>query len=261
MKILLTGHRGFIGKNMLEALETNNHEISVFEWDDGNMPSVMEQDWVIHIGAISSTTERDVDKVLRQNYDFSRQIFNACKTYGVNLQYSSSASVYGLGTNFSETAAPDPRNAYAWSKYLFERYHQQHQGGNTVQGFRYFNVYGSGEDHKGSQASPYQQFAKQANDFGKIKVFENSDKYRRDFVPVEQVVATHLAFLNSQESGIFNIGTGTTQSFQEVAESFQVPIETIPMPEQLQASYQKYTCADMTKTNRVYDYTKRTNAQ
>jgi len=259
MKILLTGHKGFIGKNMLKALENANHEISVFEWDDGNMPSVMEQDWVIHIGGISSTTERDVDKIMRQNYDFSRQLFAGCKVYGVNLQYSSSASVYGLGTDFSETAPVDPRNAYAWSKYMFERYHQQHQGGNVVQGFRYFNVYGLGENHKGSQASPHYQFAKQANEFGEIKVFENSHEYRRDFVPVEQVIATHLAFLNSQESGIFNIGTGTTQSFLEVAEIFGVPIQTIPMPEQLKASYQKYTCADMTKTNKVYDHSKRIN--
>lgn len=260
MKILLTGHRGFIGQNMLQALENTDHDISTFEWADGNMPSVMEQDWVIHIGGISSTTERDVDKIMRQNYDFSRQLFQACKTYGVNLQYSSSASIYGLGTNFSETAPPDPRNAYAWSKYLFERYHLQHQGGNIVQGFRYFNVYGSQEDHKGSQASPYHQFGKQARETGKIKVFENSHEYLRDFVPVEQVIATHLAFLNSQESGIFNIGTGTAKSFLEIAKTFGVPIETIPMPEQLKASYQKYTCADMTKTNRVYDYLKRTNS-
>ena len=259
MKILLTGHCGFIGQNMLQALESTDHEISTFEWSDGNMPSIMEQDWVIHIGAISSTTERDIDKVLRQNYEFSKQLFRACKTYGVNLQYSSSASIYGLGTDFSETAPPDPRNAYAWSKYLFERYHQQHQGGNVVQGFRYFNVYGPHEDHKGSQASPYHQFGKQARETGKVKVFENSDKYLRDFVPVEQVVATHLAFLNSQESGIFNIGTGTAKSFLEVAETFGVPIETIPMPEQLAASYQKYTCADMTKTNKIYDHIKRTN--
>ena len=259
MKILLTGHKGFIGQNMLKALLSTDHEISTFEWGDGNMPSIMEQDWVIHVGAISSTTERDVDKIMRQNYDFSRQVFNACKTYGVNLQYSSSASVYGLGTNFSETAPVDPRNAYAWSKYLFERYHQQHQGGNIVQGFRYFNVYGPHEDHKGSQASPYHQFGKQARETGKIKVFENSEQYLRDFVPVEQVIATHLAFLNSQESGIFNVGTGTTKSFLEVAESFGVPVETIPMPEQLTASYQKYTCADMTKTNQVYDHFKRIN--
>lgn len=259
MKILLTGHRGFIGQNMLKALESTDHEISTYEWGDDSLPSIMEQDWVIHIGAISSTTERDVDKVMRQNYDFSRQVFDACKTYGVNLQYSSSASVYGLGSDFKETAPVDPRNAYAWSKYLFERYHQQHQGGNIVQGFRYFNVYGPGEDHKGPQASPYHQFGKQARETGKIRVFEHSKQYLRDFVPVEQVVATHLAFLNSRESGIFNVGTGTTKSFLEVAESFGVPVETIPMPEQLTASYQKYTCADMTKTNKVYDHTKRIN--
>ena len=261
MKILVTGHEGFIGRNIMSWLHQQGHDADGWEWIHDDFPDVKPYDWVIHLGAISSTTERDVDKIMRQNYDFSRQLFAACKVYGVNLQYSSSASVYGLGTDFSETAPVDPRNAYAWSKYLFERYHQQHQGGNVVQGFRYFNVYGLGEDHKGSQASPYQQFAKQARETGKIKVFENSNKYQRDFVPVEQVIATHLAFLNSQESGIFNIGTGTTQSFQEVAESFGVPIETIPMPEQLQASYQKYTCADMTKTNRVYDHTKRTNAQ
>jgi ADP-L-glycero-D-manno-heptose 6-epimerase len=142
---------------------------------------------------------------------------------------------------------------------LFERYHQQHQGGNVTQGFRYFNVYGPGETHKGSQASPHTQFAKQACETGCVKVFENSDQYIRDFVPVEQVVATHLAFLNSQESGVFNIGTGKPKSFLQVAQQFDVPVIEIPMPEQLKASYQKYTCADMTKTNRVYDHFKTTN--
>jgi ADP-L-glycero-D-manno-heptose 6-epimerase len=258
MKILLTGHRGFIGQNLLQALEAANHEVSVFEWGD-NLPSILEQDWVLHIGAISSTTERDIEKIMKQNYDFSCMVFDACKTYGVNLQYSSSASVYGMGTDFSETAQPDPRNAYAWSKYLFERYHQQHQGGNITQGFRYFNVYGPGETHKGSQASPHTQFAKQACETGFVKVFENSDQYIRDFVPVKQVVATHLAFLNSQESGVFNIGTGKPKSFLQVAQQFDVPVIEIPMPEQLKASYQKYTCADMTKTNRVYDHFKTTN--
>lgn len=258
MKIILTGHRGFIGQNMLAALEAAGHDVSTYEWGE-TLPSIMEQDWVIHLGAISSTTERDVDKIMRQNYEFSCQLFRACKAYGVGLQYSSSASVYGLGQDFSETAAPDPRNAYAWSKYLFERYHQQHTGGNTVQGFRYFNVHGPHEDHKGSQASPYHQFGKQARETGRIQVFENSHQYLRDFVSVEQVVATHLAFLNSQESGIFNVGTGTAKSFLEVAQTFGVPIETIPMPEQLAASYQKYTCANMTKTNQIYDHTKAVN--
>ena len=86
MNILLTGHQGFIGQHMLRALEAQGHYVSTYEWGDNTLPSVMEQDWVIHIGGNSSTVERDIDKILTQNYDFSRQIFNACKTYGVNLQ-------------------------------------------------------------------------------------------------------------------------------------------------------------------------------
>lgn len=121
MKILLTGHKGFIGSYMLKALQNRGHIVDTFDWDDDNMPSVMEQDWVIHMGAISSTTERDINKVLVQNYDFSRNLYNACKTYGVNFQYSSSASIYGLISTFKEDAPLDPKTPYAWSKYLFER--------------------------------------------------------------------------------------------------------------------------------------------
>jgi ADP-L-glycero-D-manno-heptose 6-epimerase len=131
---------------------------------------------------------------------------------------------------------------------LFERHHTRHQGGNTVQGFRYFNVYGSGEDHKGTQASPYHQFAKQARETGRIRVFEGSENYLRDFVPVQDVVSMHLRFLTRPVSGIFNIGTGKTRSFREVAEQFGVPIDEIPMPGNLKNSYQMYTCADMTRT-------------
>jgi len=251
MKILLTGHKGFIGSHLLQSLEADGHEVDTFDWDDGNLPSVMEQDWVIHIGGISSTTERNIDKILTQNFDFSRQLFDACKRFGVNMQYSSSASIYGMGQVFTEDAPPDPRTPYAWSKYLFERYHTQHQGGNVVQGFRYFNVYGPGEDHKGGQASPFHQFAKQARETGRIKIFEGSEHSRRDFVPVQDVVDMHLKFLTKPTSGIYNIGTGRTQSFREIAEQFNVPIDEIPMPENLKNSYQRYTCADMTRTNQT----------
>ena len=251
MKILLTGHRGFIGSNMLRALEREGHTVSTYDWDDGNLPSVAKQDWVIHMGAISSTTERDIDKILTQNYDFSRQLFDACRFYEVNMQYSSSASVYGLGTVFAEDAPADPRTSYAWSKYLFERYHARHQGKNVVQGFRYFNVYGPGEDHKGTQASPFCQFAKQAQETGRIKVFEGSRESHRDFIPVQEVVDTHLKFLKVSTSGVFNLGTGKTKSFYEIAEQFDVPIDEIPMPEQLKYSYQRYTCANMTRTHQA----------
>lgn len=254
MNILLTGHRGFIGQHMLRALESRGHVVNTYEWGDNNLPSVMEQDWVIHLGAISSTVERDVDKVLTQNYDFSRQIFNACKTYGVNLQYASSASIYGLGTDFTENAPPDPKTPYAWSKYLFERYHLNHQGGNTVQGFRYFNVYGpTGEEHKGNQASPYMQFTKQYRETGRVKLFENSESYLRDFIHIDQLIYRQLQFLDVKESGVFNLGTGIPRSFKDVALSIcsENEIDYIPMPDILKDSYQKYTCADMSKTNKA----------
>ena len=253
MRVLVTGHKGFIGKNMLQYLEDNTDwYVDTFEWDDGNMPSLMEQDWVIHIGAISATTERDIDKVLRQNYDFTRQVFNACKTYGVNLQYSSSASLYGMNQVFTEDAQLDPITPYAWSKYLCERFHNMNQSGNIVQGFRYFNVYGDHEEHKGSQASPVTQFRNQSKKDGRIRLFENSENYRRDFICVTDICRIHVEFIKKvKESGVFNVGTGIARSFQEVADLINSNQEYIAMPETLKRSYQQYTCSDNTKLERV----------
>lgn len=251
MKILLTGHRGFIGSHLLTSLEDAGHEVDTFEWEDGNLPSIMEQDWVIHVGAISSTTERDIEKVMRQNVDFSIELYNACKTFGVNFQFASSASVYGMNKEFTETSPLDPRTPYAWSKYLVERHIERHPMGARAQVFRYFNVYGPGEDHKGTQASPFTQFAKQATIDGKIRVFENSENYCRDFIHVDTIVAFHMMFLDVAESGVWNFGTGGTMSFLDIAKQYNVPIETIPMPEQLKHSYQEYTCADVRKLART----------
>lgn len=253
MKILLTGHKGFIGSHLLTALENAGHFVQGYEWGEGIMPSVMEQDWVIHIGGISSTTERDVEKIMQRNVDFTIQMYEACKTFGVNFQYASSASVYGLESDFKEDSPVDPKTPYAWSKYITERHIQRYPMGSITQVFRYFNVYGpEGEEHKGNQASPYMQFTKQAKETGIIKVFENSDTYQRDFIHVSQVVDYHLKFLNCNKSGIFNIGTGKAKSFQQVAEEISSKhnskIEYVPMPDILKPSYQKYTCADMSKT-------------
>jgi ADP-L-glycero-D-manno-heptose 6-epimerase len=250
MKILLTGYKGFIGSHMLTALEAAGHHVSTYEWGEV-LPGVMEQDWVIHMGAISSTTERDVDKVLRQNYDFTCQLYNACKTYGVNFQFASSASVYGLTSTFREDAPVDPRSPYAFSKYLAERYIRDHPMGSITQIFRYFNVYGpEGEEHKGNQASPHFKFTKQAKLSGKIQVFDNSGSYLRDFIHVSKVVDTHMRFLKVQDSGLWNLGTGKTKSFldvaSEIAMKFPSVIEYIRMPEELKQSYQKYTCANTT---------------
>lgn len=257
MKILVTGHKGFIGGQLLLTL-ARQHEVTGYDYQN-DFPDIRGYDWVIHAGAISSTTERNIDLVLRQNLEFSCRLLEACYRYGVNLQYSSSASVYGLGQDFRETAVPDPRTAYAWSKYLFERHVDQNPGPVLVQGFRYFNVHGSPEQeaHKGNQASPHTQFRLQAKKSQRIILFENSEKYLRDFVPVKTVIDVQEQFFSVTESGLWNIGTGRAQSFESVAHAVaqetQALIEYRPMPAELAYSYQTYTCADLTHLNKTLE--------
>lgn len=246
MKILVTGSGGFIGGHMYRAL--CGHEVRGMQWGDA-FPDVTGLDWVIHMGAISSTTERDVEKVMTQNLDFSCDLLDQCIRAGVNFQYASSASIYGQGSDFRETAPVDPRTPYAWSKYLFERHASKRQAYSSIriQGFRYFNVYGEGEEHKGGQASPYTQFRIQAEHHGRIRLFHGSDRFCRDFVPVQQVVDTHMKFFDVTESGVWNVGTGQVRSFAQIAGKFDVPIDWVDMPAELRHSYQSYTCADLSR--------------
>jgi len=248
MNILVTGYKGFIGKNMVNSL---NHNLILYDYGD-QLPDFKNLNLVIHLGANSSTTETDVDKIFTQNYDFSCMILDLCKTHKVNLQYASSASVYGKLKEFKEDGAVNPQSPYAWSKYLFDRVvTSQNFKEITVQGFRYFNVYGEYEDHKGNQASPFYQFAKQAKETGEIILFENSENYHRDFVHVSKIIDVHKHFFNIKESGIWNIGTGQTQSFYDVAKyianKHNAQIKFIPMPNNVKLQYQEYTCADLTK--------------
>jgi ADP-L-glycero-D-manno-heptose 6-epimerase len=189
---------------------------------------------------------------MEQNYDFSVELYKDCRHHEVNFQFASSASIYGLRSDFHEDAPVDPRTPYAWSKYMFEKYLTEHKQTALVQVFRYFNVYGpEGEEHKGTQASPYCQFKKQAEENGYINVFEGSENYKRDFIHVSDVIDIHKKFFDINKSGIFNVGSGHTKSFLDVANTFNVPIKEIPMPEHLKNSYQKYTCADLTKITKT----------
>lgn len=255
MKILITGYKGFIGQNMVKALE-KNHILSFYEW--GETPPEFEGlDWCIHLGAITSTTETDVEKVMRQNHDFSCIVLMACQMHGVNLQYASSASVYGQLTTFKENGPVLPMSPYAWSKYLFDRNVERQTFDNIlVQGFRYFNVHGPHEDHKGDQASPYHKFEQQAKTTGVIKLFENSENYFRDFIHVSSVIDIHKRFFHVKESGIWNVGTGYPKSFKEVAEEiatkYNAKIEYIPMPDNIKNQYQYYTCANVDKLRKHY---------
>ena len=257
MKVLVTGHRGFIGQNLIKYIQQHTDwEVNGWEWGDSEYPTVEDKDWVIHLGAISSTTETDVDKVLKQNFEFSQWLYRACKINYVNLQYSSSASVYGLGSNFAETAPVDPRTPYAWSKYLFDRWATKETSNSIVQGFRYFNVYGHHEEHKNNQASPVSKFQRQAQSTGIVNLFLNSSEYLRDFIAVDDVCRIHVEFIKKvTDSGIWNLGTGVTASFQQVADcickKYNSTVNYTAMPDNLKNSYQTYTCSDNTQLERT----------
>tara|TARA_B100001057_G_scaffold336998_1_gene337839 strand:- start:3542 stop:4351 length:810 start_codon:yes stop_codon:yes gene_type:complete len=257
MKILITGHKGFIGQNMMSYLE-KKHEVAGYDFHPENLPYVKDYDWVIHLGAISSTTETDVDKIILHNYEFSKWLFNQCNQFNVNLQYASSASIYGSTTHFTEDGPSDPKSPYAWSKYLFDRWVTGIQPAITFQGFRYFNVYGPNEEHKGNQASPITKFTQQAKNDKKIVLFENSENHLRDFVCVEDICKVQEKMLDIKDRGIYNIGTGKVVSFQAVgqmiAEKYNAKIEYMPMPDQLKNQYQKYTCANLQKLNSVVSH-------
>jgi ADP-L-glycero-D-manno-heptose 6-epimerase len=259
MKVLVTGSRGFIGQNIINALPIDWY-VSSFDIKDNpeTRPRDLDftgVDWVIHLGALSSTTEKDARRVMDLNLAWSIELAEQCEKHNVNLQWSSSASVYGnkYRCPVDENKTAYPLNLYAMSKYFFEEYMRSKQHKFMWQGFRYFNVYGPREDHKGSQASPYNQFARQARETGVIRVFEGSENYKRDFVHVDRIVEVHLKMMEKKESGIFNIGSGSPRSFLDVARDvalmYNARIETIPFPEHLRSHYQEYTHADMYKLN------------
>tara|TARA_B110000503_G_scaffold12801_1_gene17443 strand:- start:34672 stop:35487 length:816 start_codon:yes stop_codon:yes gene_type:complete len=259
MRILVTGHKGFIGSNLALYLQSQGHEVEGWEYIKNSIPDPSSYDWVIHLGAITSTTFTDVDQIIEQNLEYSLRLLQACDMLGTNFQYASSASVYGTTDHFTENCPLFPQSPYAWSKYLFDRFVTQHANDFSVlvQGFRYFNVYGQGEDHKGEQASPYTKFIRQAKEDGVIELFEGSKDYKRDFVCVEDVCKVHEKMLTVDQAGIFNVGTGTATSFQEIANTvaykYNAGINYIPMPDNIKLQYQKYTCANLTKLNNVID--------
>ena len=257
MKILITGHQGFIGQNMVAHLQAS-HDVEVWHYIPNTVPDCSTYDWVVHLGAISSTTETDVELIMQQNLDFSMRLLQICDMQGTNLQYASSASVYGPWKHFVEDAPLLPQSPYAWSKYLFDRFVTLHNDFDIlVQGFRYFNVYGPHEDHKLDQASPISKFKKQAQ-AGEIVLFENSSECKRDFVYVGDVCNIHEQFMSKDVSGIFNLGTGLPTSFESIAKAYEKKykcnINYIPMPEQLKSQYQYYTCANLDKLKSHIDY-------
>ena len=242
--IILTGSQGFIGKNFIKKLQEPVIEVekedafkflSKFDkWDEVSL--------ILHQGAISSTTEQNINTLHHNNVAFTLMLFDYAIKYQIPVKFASSASVYG-NTN----GQINPLNYYAITKLQIDYFIQDNLDKfSSIQSFRYFNVYGEGEDHKGDQASPISKFTKQVRETGKLKLFEGSDQFLRDFVCVDDIVSVVLN--NEAPSGIYDLGTGEPISFQDVAELVIKKeggeIELIPFPDHLQGKYQTYTCAD-----------------
>jgi len=255
-KVLVTGDKGFIGKRVAEQFYGAGWNVDGCDYNEA-VPNVSGYDLVIHLGAISSTNNRDAEAIYKQNYQYSIDLMNSCLIDNVHFQYASSASVYGTNTNFEEDSPKNPQSGYAWSKFYLDQYAEKvmnYPTSSIIQGFRYFNVYGAGEEHK-LQPSPITFFTNQAKETGIIKVFEDSANFKRDFINVFDICSLHLALAERPESGIFNVGTGSTVSFQEVAiqiaEKYGAEVVEVPMPNDIKDQYQKYTCADLTKLNKI----------
>jgi len=260
--ILVTGSHGFIGSRFVKHLNdigitnivvsdylTNGKQ---FKNLDGcnyveyvHPDSIGDVGWysqVFHFGAISDTTCWDGELIMKRNYTYTIDLIKKCISANVPLSYSSSASVYGVGHL--------PLNLYAYSKWLVD---QQVERLNIplIQGFRYFNVYSEddAEWHKGDQASPFYKFKQQALETGQIEVFDGSNNFYRDFVPVSRVCAIQWEMSQRATSGIFDLGTGVQQSFRQIAdriaEQHSARVVEIPFPEKLKGCYQNNTLADM----------------
>ena len=251
MNILVTGHEGFIGRNMTTWMhQEEGWTVDGWEYDPNNLPDVSGYDWVVHLGAIADMTETDVDKILKQNLEFSQWLFNQCNLHGTHLQYASSSSVYGNVKDFSEYAPCQPQTAYAWSKYLFDRWVFQQPVNIYVQGFRYFNVYGKWMHLRGNRANAIHKWRTQARKEGKVTVWDPAEHVKRDWTWVGDVCRLHIDFIKQVNgSGIWNVGSGLAHSFldiaEEIAEQEGVPIELESVPQQELARFRSKTCADL----------------
>ncbi len=303
MYIIVTGAAGFIGSNVIKALNARGEsriiavdnlqqadkfrnlvdcEIAEY-FDQDEFPTrLVDGDFdddiaaILHQGACSDTMQTDGRYMLANNYRYSMLLLRHCQDNDIPFIYASSAAVYGAGPVFrEESAAEAPLNVYGYSKLLFDQHVRRTLPERTAQiaGFRYFNVYGPREAHKGRMASVVWHFFNQYRDTGKVQLFEGSGGYaageqRRDFISVDDVVKVNLDFLDHPErSGIFNVGTASAASFNAVAAatinacraadgaaalSFDElhrtgAIEYVAFPPGLAARYQSFTQADLAR--------------
>lgn len=305
--IVVTGGAGFIGSNLVAGLEEAGHtdivvcdtlgdgdkwrNIAKREIRDIVRPENLlryldlhkdEVDVIFHLGAISSTTERDADLIVANNFTLSRRLWKWCAAQGVRLIYASSAATYGGGEQgFRDDDAPEalaelkPLNPYGWSKHLFDRRVARLTRGDQAReavppqwvGLKFFNVYGPNEYHKGDQESVAGKLYPHVEAGGQARLFKSGDpSYEdggqlRDFIWVGDCVRIMLWMYDHPDvSGLFNVGTGQARSFRDLATAVfaaagrPAKIAYIDMPDTLKGRYQYYTQADVAKLRQAgYD--------
>ena len=282
--IILTGGAGFIGSNILGALNfrgvtevlvvdrlgDNFRNLCDLRFSDfmqpGEFARAIERrivpdriEAIFHQGACADTTSDDGRYMIENNFTFSKSILHFALASKVPLVYASSAAVYGSASAFAPSAENErPLNLYALSKLAFDNHVRAvaAKSESTVVGLRYFNVYGPRESHKGNMASMVYQLYRQLKTSGRARLFKGTDGYadgeqRRDFVFVDDVVRVNLALAEGPlRSGIFNVGTGESRSFNDaakiiIAELGAGEIEYVPFPENLAGRYQSFTQAEL----------------
>lgn len=225
---------------------------------------------IIHMGACSSTTENDFDYLWNNNVEYTKSLWKYCTRQQIPFIYASSAATYGNGERgFSDCAegmnALRPLNAYGYSKQVFDQWSlKQEEKPSQYVGLKFFNVYGPNEYCKGSMASMAFHGYRQLVESGKIRLFRSENplylngEQERDFVYIKDVCSVVMFFLeNSSQNGIFNVGTGRAQTFQELAAAVfhavgrEPVIEYIDMPHGLKEKYQYHTQADITALRRA----------
>lgn len=290
--IILTGGAGFIGSCFLKRLNEEGYDDiivvdhlgtddkwrnlvgkSFSDYIDKNdfLPRLLNNDFsasidgIMHIGACSSTTESDADYLMRNNVLYTRDIAAWCAKNKCKLWYASSAATYGDGDKgYSDKDDDTPRyrplNMYGYSKHLVDLWMLKNNLHTSFTGFKFFNVFGPNEYHKGHMRSVIHKAFPHARDEQCIQLFKSyNEKYpdggqMRDFIYVKDAVDMMMYFFTHPEtSGIYNIGTGITRTWNDVANALfsaldaDGKIEYIAMPDELQGKYQYYTCADTDK--------------
>ena len=239
-KAIVTGHKGFIGQNLLRELKSQGWDIvATSDRRDASFTGFPPHDFsgvdvVFHIGANSSTVDTDVNSVLNTNYTYTRDLVDMAAAHGTKVVFASSAAVYGL--DHDSCGGPAPANLYAWSKLLCEDY--GHARLESMVSLRYFNVYGPGEGHKKRMASMAWHAYWKKHHGTKISLFK--DKPKRDFIYIKDVVSATIAAADVP-GGVYEVGTGVAETFESLVEGMGASYDYMSDSALKPDAYQMYT--------------------